>query len=419
MKNNKLKARLAALAAAGIVILSSHSSSPSLTALKTTDKAPADVKPYHQIIKDSEHFNANMDIVYRAENCFDSGEGYLRMKMTEDYPVVIQCAQNIEDRELKLIESAVNYLNKLFATINNNYQFQILKSGESVTKYSSLICIKNQEQLELEGEDVLGQAITHSDLQDNRGGSLIYYAEVHLDWPQIKDKTDAEIYYVILHELAHTLGIDDVYFQGALKRTSTINKETFMNTSNKNILYFYPNDYAILQVLYSDEYTKHDNYLEAVDAVNKKIEKYTKSFYQKYAETLKEKTNATDALSEEPMKQNITWCSIFTKNENTYNLKLNKDHTCTLSIYDKAGNLIEQCNGNLIFIDGILFATNINIKKASNYDNRYSDELSLKLTLSFYIDKQGTLTLNDGDYKIAAIYPTFEEKAPFSKSNAK
>ena len=45
-----------------------------------------------------------------------------------------------------------------------------------------------------------------------------------------------------------------------------------MHVSNgiKNILY--PNDYAILQALYSNEYKKHNNYEDAVKVVNEKIE---------------------------------------------------------------------------------------------------------------------------------------------------
>lgn len=405
MKNNKLKARIAALAAAGLVILGSHSSAKSATALKISDAPPPDdTKPYHQILKDAENFNADTDIV------FEESKGFSRLKMSESTPVIIKYNENINDREKKLIEKVVKYYNKLFTTINENYKFQICSQNDNISKESTIIEIKNQDSLEYKDTDANGQAQMYAD--KGKQGQFIIYAEILLDWTQLKDYNDSEIYRIILHEFTHTLGFNDVYFAGNVKNCNTIDMSTFMRTYNRqDINYLYPNDYAVLQVLYSNEYTKHGNYEDVIEVVNNKIEEYTKSFYKKYADMLIEKGTATENLLEEEIKQNITWRSVFTDNNYTYNIKINDNRNCEFSLYDEKGNLLEKSNGEVMLVNGILFIRNINIKSAKNYNKKANDDLQLKLIISFYIDKCGTLVVNDG-LSIINSYPTFKEEAP-------
>ena len=78
-----------------------------------------------------------------------------------------------------------------------------------------------------------------------------------------------------------------------------------MNVANwGQVNQLYPNDYAILQALYSNEYKKCNDYDEAVSIVKEKIQKYTESFYKYYSKHLKE-DRATDKLKEEQLPEII------------------------------------------------------------------------------------------------------------------
>lgn len=408
MKSKQLKTKLAALAATGVVLFTSHLPKISATILETSHNPFSNTKPYEQILKDSENFNVSTDIINKVEFSNKNGSGYLRMKMSEDNPVVIEYDKSMEEREKKLIEAVANYYNNVFSTINENYKFKVQEKGNYIPKNSTTISIKNTNEIEHKDVSAKGMAISHTKSQEKNEGALIVGADVLLDWEKLKNENDLYIYVVILHEITHTLGFDDVYNHGSVKTTNIINNETFMNTNNSNkISILYPNDYAILQVLYSNEYKKHNDYQKAVEVVNKKIEEYTKSFYKLYGEMLKEKGTATGNLANETIEQNINWKSAFTNNKNTCNLKINQDNTCEFTIYGNDGTLLEKSTGSIMYVDGILFARNITINNANNYNNKLNNELGINLMLSFYIDKTGTLVVNDGS---STNYPSFKKE---------
>lgn len=249
-------------------------------------------------------------------------------------------------------------------------------------------------------------------IKGENGEYYINRAKIDLDWEQIKDESDAFVYSVILHEFTHILGFNDVYYNSENKNTHIIDYTTVINTyTDKKINCLYPNDYAVLQALYSNEYKKHDDYSEAIRIVNDKIESYTLSFYQYYSEFLTKNNAATNKMKISDLKENIEWNEYF--EDGTYNkisIKFTKDGTCKFVIKNEKEEILEETNAEYLFENGFLFIRNIMINNSKNYNQNYDESLSMKLMLSIYVDENGIYVINDGirtcclpDYNISKV----------------
>lgn len=56
--------------------------------------------------------------------------------------------------------------------------------------------------------------------------------------------------------------------------------------------------------------------------------------------------------------------------------------------------------GEVVFENGVLFVKRIELKQASNYSKKYSDDLGLKLMLCLYKDDRGNIFVKDGIYSV-------------------
>lgn len=346
-------------------------------------------KPYSQILIDSKSFNADMEVALN-KSAFYKLDKYIRLKFEEDKPVIIEYDKNMEEREVNIIKQVIEYYNKVFQSINENYKFEVNETGKKISDDYTLISFVNADK----PGNVVGESITTSDIKVTSGEWLVDKGLIQIDYEAIKDEEDAYIYGVAMHEFSHALGLGDVY----LKDKNVVDRTTVMHTDTwGKINHLYPNDYAILQALYSNEYKKCENYNEAVKIVNEKIQKYTESFYKHYSKVLKEGL-ATDKLNRDELPQTINWKSFAQGiGTNLYTLNLNDDNTCELNIMNEKGNLLQRCEGNIIFEDGIMFLRNIVIDDASNYRPFYNifPGRKLKLTFSIYIDKNNNLVIDD------------------------
>lgn len=405
--SNGLKVKLIALISAGVVGIGSLFSCAYLY-LNQDAELIKNQKPYYQIMKDAQSFNADMEVALN-KSMFYNLDKYIRLKMDEDKPVIVQYEQNMEEREVNIIKQVIDYYNKVFQTINENYKFEIKEEGYKVKREDTLISFVNVDK----PGNVMGESIATDDIKVAEGEWIVNKAQVQLDWEAMKDKEDAYIYGVALHEFSHTIGLGDVY----LKDKDVLDRTTVMNVANwGQVNHLYPNDYAILQALYSNEYKKCNDYDEAVSIVKEKIQKYTESFYKYYSKHLKEVGNATDKLQKEQLPETINWKFWAEgKGENLYTLNFNDDNTCELNIMDEKGNVLQCCKGDTMFQDGIMFLRNIVIDDASQYRPTYDfcPGRKLKLMFSIYIDKNNNLVVDNGlgkEYLSTKILNTSEQK---------
>ena len=347
-------------------------------------------KKYSQILQDADSCDINLEVANNLAKQIYCNTIF-RLKMNEESPVIVKCADNLTQKEVDMIEQITEYYNFIFSTINKNYKFEVKKEGEEIPFNSTIITYKNKNIK----ETALGETLPFPFL-GGTGNNFIANATIFIDWNKIKDEDDAVIYHVLFHEFTHILGLGDVYYQGYHKNSSSINIETIMNTDNLNtgINYLYPNDYAILQALYSNEYKKHDSYADAVEVVNKKIDTYTKLFYQNYSKYLKEKLDVAKDLSiSKFLKEEISWIS---QNSNYYKIKLYDNRTCELIITDKNGRILEKSNGKWLLNNGILHIRQLQIENANNYLSSYNENLKMNLQLSVYINENGSVGIYDG-----------------------
>lgn len=383
--NTKTKTQLATLASVAMILLNTSFASKNVK-YKTVDIS--DQKPYHQIIKDSENLQADMYYIKTYENKL------MRLKMDEDQPVIVTCEQGMEEREMSMIKKVIDYYNKIFSTINENYKFEIKDKEE---KDSTVINIKNKVTL-ASPEDTGGICAPREAIRAKDGDIYATKMLIELNWDYIKELSDPSAYYVILHEFTHAVGISDVYYQGEDKKFDIVNTKTMMNIRNGgDVNCLYPNDYAMLQSLYSNEYKKHDNYDDAIKVVNEKIDKYTKSFYKYYAKCMKEKYQAVEDITPDEIKPGSKfYCNSLSNANKKMIIEFKENGKCTYTLTNNSGKTVEQTTGDWFIENGCVFIRNINLNNAKNYKEGLDSSLTMKLMISLTKDNLGHFVLNDG-----------------------
>ena len=313
--------------------------------------------------------------------------------MDEKRPVIVEC-EGMNDNQTLIIKDVVDYYNKVFETINKNYKFKLKDDKTRVLGSDTVINIKNKELPKY----TLGSMNAPKAAKDCGDGAVIIRSQIIMDWKQIQEYGDKEAYYVLLHVMGHALGLGDVYYQEDYRNHDCVDMTTIMQRGiYKDGLY--PNDYAMLQALYSDEYKKHDDYAEAVKIVNERIRQYTNSVYYSFANNLKENYDACNLkIHELPTKLN--WVGEHNKNAHLhYELEFkNNNRDCVFTITDKNGKFLEKCKGKVVEVNGIVFIRGLSFKDASNYNGAYDSDLSLKLLLTLSKDKEGYIIVRDPLY---------------------
>ena len=392
--DKKLRNRIIALASAGIISMTSVFSAVHLISkIKDEDlkeEIKKDLKPYSQILKDGESFSADMEISLNKSKFYNLDK-CIRLKIDDDKPIIVEYQSDMEEKEVKAIKDVICYYNKVFKSIDENYRFEFKNNDTKITDDHTVVSFVNVNK----PKSVYGESIATDDISVGNGEFLVNKAQIQLDWEKLKDKEEAYIYAVALHEFSHALGLGDVY----QNKYNMIDRSTVMHTDTwGNINHLFPNDYAVLQALYSNEYKKHDNYEDAVKVVNEKIGKYTEAFYRHYSTYLKENRDATSNLKKEELPSTIEWVN-FRENvgKNFYTINI-EDDKCELLVKDEMGNCVARSTGSVSFEGGVLFIKGIVIEDASKYSYNYDflEGKKLKLMLSVYLDKNNNLVIDNG-----------------------
>ena len=384
MENKDLLKKAIALIGAGVIFVGSASS----CSLMKVGGATQNQKPYSNVLLDMESFNADDSIALRLSEQLNKDK-YLRLKFNEDRPVIIDCHKNISEQQKQIISEVVDYYNDVFYTINENYRFEVKNDQTKVLASDTVIRVKN-EKLE---ESKYGNAKGFRSL-DTGEGNFAYGALIKMDWDAIKDLDVNYAYYVFLHEMGHVLGLGDVYYQGDNKTSNYLDMKTIMQYGEIHDRLF-PNDYAVLQALYSNEYAKHSNHDVAAKIVNDKIAKYTQSFYYSYAEFLKEERGAKGELLVTDIGESIEWQGVFESNNDLFYEMIFVNNQCQLTIKNEKGDVLEKTCGEVEEVNGVMFIKDLYIKKASNYSKNYGEDIGIKLMLSVYKDNSNQIIIRD------------------------
>ena len=194
--SNGLKVKLIALFSAGIIGIGGLSFCTYLH-LNNNEDIIKNQKPYYQIMKDAGSFNVDMEVALNLSQFYNLDK-YVRLKMDEDKPVIIEYEKNMEEREVNIIKQVIDYYNKVFQTINENYKFQIKEDDSKISNDYTLVTFVNVDK----PGTVVGESIVKDDIKVAEGEWIVNKAEVQLDWEAIKHNEDAYIYGVALHEFS-------------------------------------------------------------------------------------------------------------------------------------------------------------------------------------------------------------------------
>ena len=391
MNKKKVLNTLVTAATTGAIVLSSAFASTVLSITDSTNQ-----KSHNSVVKDMKSLNVDTGVVDNLVYNNKFSDRYIRLQIDEGKPVIIDILDKKTEDKKEILQDIVNYYNKIFKTINEDYSFKIKDENTKVSLTDTVIYVGDK----ISSSQFLGgfMGLYTPDLGE---GCFVSGAYIQMNWESIEEYDDSNdlAKYVLLHEIGHCLGLGDVYYKGKNKVCDYINYNTIMHRTDKNrILALYPNDYALLQSLYSKEYEKCGNYEEAVKIMKKKIETYTYNFYYAYANKLKEKGMSEIDLNIEDLPRNLTF-----EGYNICEVNFLENNKCQLIIRNEEGKILESVIGDVLTANGVIFIRNIYFNNVSNYECT-ADSVGIKLMLSISISKEGNLIMNNSTHSRSSTY---------------
>ena len=376
---------------------SNNSQSPAITPSDKEIETDISEKSYEQVLKDASSFNlqfTNSIYNYSISKAYTS-TSILRLKMAKNQPVAVLLKDNIKDQK-NVIEKTINYYNDILSTINKNYKLQIVDSILDVSLTDTIIYLEDKKFDNKAGQTHYELVYPHNNDKNNifiKSAIISIDLENHL----INNSIDnSMLSNTLLHEFAHAFGLNDVYASGEFKNTNTFDMTTMLQTKGLYQWELHPNDYKILQALYSGEYKKHTKYNDTVNAVNRKIELFTNHFFETLSLDILD-NKKTKSLTLKEAQTPMSWENDDKFNPNyTYNFKITSGSNCTLTIMDRNGKNVEVISGKAFFAKGILFVYDMYIKDAEIYSPNYK---GLSLRLSFYFARYIDENVNRIEFK--------------------
>ena len=341
-------------------------------------------KNQKQITKDASSLGVDLDASSVRE------DKLVRFAFPKEGDVYVIYDVNMTQVEKEYIKETVDYYNNIFKNIDGNYSFTLVDSKFSIKETDSYIKFNNKD---LEGLD---KGLNKSSLSNKlKYGYFISNSEIYINWNKLHDASDTMIRYIFNHEFAHSLGLNDVYIDSH----KSFNTNTIMNVFNSYTLdVLYPNDYAILQALYSNSCNNYKRYNEAINEMKNEINEYRNYFYDYYSSIIKNNNPKYGSMNKEYLHSitEIGWNSY----QGDYKCSLNIDNDrCTLKVKD-GDKIIDSSNGDIYWSNGMYFIENLQIRDASYMINTGFNK-PYKFTLVLYMDENNKLSIADsiGEYK--------------------
>ena len=200
------------------------------------------------------------DFNFRA---FGYNESYNHFKPEHDGPIKVVVDTSLNENMLKQIQTAYDYINSLFAVINDNYKFEVVY--EKATKDYDILIIEDRH---IDGMIGAQTKNTHSNPNSRITKSVITYNTKH-------EISNAYHRQIILHEMLHVLlGNYDVNEEES-ETFSTFNygdlgymEQIISMKNNDSICLYTPLDVSTLISVYGDSSVK-ENKEKYLDLLNK------------------------------------------------------------------------------------------------------------------------------------------------------
>lgn len=162
------------------------------------------LKTQTEITRDIGTFKTDDDYFIQGE------KGIYRFFKEKDKNIVVVVADDVDQRYYDGYEKSVEFLNNTFDVINNKYEWEITRASDLNGKKAH-VYVKNGE---LSGESQMECSSLVKTRQD-----LITSSTITIDDADADKLPDAMVNVACLHEMMHTLGLQDMYTQNYYGRT--------------------------------------------------------------------------------------------------------------------------------------------------------------------------------------------------------
>jgi hypothetical protein len=360
-------------------------------------KKEDEYKTTENIVDDIENFKADPFVIeYYSQNIKRKAE-YVRLPHNDTKPIYITFSDDYTKEDLEVSMAGLKYYEDLFKEINPKYRFEVVSDDKAVTNH------------------FLGNTTIHFKKLSNKSFNGVTQQRGNWFQPNFTRisiiKVDFESYatydeklYTVLHELAHTFGLGDVY----PKEVNKLHYDTFLYPIevNDKILKLYPNDYALLHVLYNQSLRDENGNIidENLEKSKQLINKYEENFYSKFESLLSQELNYefVEELKAIDLENNtFSFYPIalnFQKNkpmnfEYKFHFKP-KTNQAELSIFNSEGTLLYKTTTQTKQIGNIIYMPSLELSKGPFPGASYNweDSLPTNLFLGFAkMDKEYTL----------------------------
>ena len=376
----------------------------------------------HNNIKDysSHNYIQNMCDMLSVDDSYIKNEN-IRLKHNGDEPIYVSISDDFPKEFRNELHSALDHVFGLVGEINPKYQYKIIDSVDTISlKNKTTIKILFEPPVSQADDDYVARAsrnlneVKHFD-RTKDGGYLIKKMIVTFNKDYINaphsDDEDYYIFYekqhlikvIMVHELLHCFGLDDVYKH----KTNIVHLNTIMQTqmAHTGVTIISPNDYKILRAMYApnfnDESEKFDYIMESAKA----IDEYSKEYYSNHNKHQEYRFSNT----EEPKLLTINdgtyyFNSLAVENSNIYSIKVNiKNGHYRLTTFDQDYEPIEHCSGDVYFVNGKAYLHNVDLKSFYNSLPYITDLVLMRRGNSSNVDTIYLTDLVDNIYGLKTI----------------
>lgn len=369
-------------------------------------------KSDEQIRSDADYFNADLRVAnYFAQSNIITKTNFKRMPYNTNAPIYVGVSSQFDSEENSVINNVISYYGKLFENINSNYKFKIVNSFEAYL-------------LSIIGYNVI--YIGEYDLKDYglnlERANLVNFNFIKNSRILLSTKCESKgnMYYTLMHEMAHSFGLGDVYSSENVHLDTLLSGSDFAN----KIEMLYPNDVAILYAMYGQNYNVEYNLNNALQS----FESYKDEFYQKASLILQsEYSYENKNYIEENILIDDTFnfeSYYFNKELNTYTLykyqiNILDEDNASVKIYGQNDNLLWQNETKYDYYDGAVYFPSLYFEKSEYpplFDSTLYEPTSTQFMALAKFDNLYSLFAPDSLFK-TTVLTSVKEKNKFLNSH--
>lgn len=388
----------------GIYLISAvFSISEGAHALKAYSEKP---KSNDMISQDAIYFDANMDVANLYGQNIVMPSDYKRFAHNGDKPIYVSIDDEFPASDVELIHQTLNYYEELFADINPNYRFEVVSELDAYVRQYTGSAVIRFDYGHIKYDGVLGY---------NKSRMNFMYWDF-LRFAHIKLSEDApsapkERYYILIHEMAHTFGLGDVYSY----LTDNVYQDTFLKHTEtaEEMGMLYPNDVAMLHAMYGEKYRDGDKIIkQELEKSVKACQAYQDMFYDKLSEyVIEDVCNQTyfRQMSSQDFGSFTYSFNAHTQNTSglyggqysTYEYEITQidDKMARFVIKDEGNKIVTDIKTQYIIRSGVVLLPKVHLKKGP-YPNEKQESTPESFKM-FAMYKEGA------SVKVVDLYRTF------------